>query len=250
MNQKNLSTAKIGAILLFATAALRIMFILSNEYSNLSGMSWIYYLGTVALGVGLLMNNYLVSIISSAICAFTEVYWVFQEIKDEDIWQGILYEFSYLIAFVLLIVLMLPYLSNSMSKEVHKLWYLPGAILVVGYMPLLFYNIKYSYNYLTESFKYVFVTLLFITGLFLIGHGICDPSAASSASIGQSIQVSSVQSPTSSPLPTTTISQTASAVQDSFSSNTFEMLRKYKELLDGGVLTQEEFDKKKKELLG
>lgn len=244
MNQKSISTAKIGAILLFAAAALRIVFILSNN-NSLNGLSWVYYLSTVALGVGMLMNNYMVGIISSAICALLEVYWIFQEIKYEDIWQGIVYELSYLIAFVLLIVLMLPYLSNSMSRDVHKLWFLPGAILAVGYLPVLFYNIKYSYNYLTESFKYVFVTILFIAGVFLIGHGICNPSA-SIGSTGQTSQVS----PAPSSMQTTALSPTVSDVQESFSSDNFGKLRKYKELLDAGVFTQEEFEEKKKELLG
>lgn len=248
MNQKSISTAKIGAILLFAVAALRIIFVLNNN-NSLSGMSWLYYLGTIAIGVGLLMNKYLVGIISSAICALLEVCWIFQEIKYEDIWQGIVYEFSYLIAFVLLIVIMLPNVSNSMSREVHKLWFLPGAVIALGYIPVLLYNIKYSYNYLTDSFKYVFVTLLFIAGVFLIGHGICNPPA-SSESAGQNIQGSPVQSPASSHLSTTTVSQTVSAAQESFSSDNFVMLRKYKELLDAGVFTQEEFDEKKKELLG
>ena len=244
MNQKSISTAKIGAILLFAAAALRIMFIYSNNNSP-SGLSWVYYLSTVALGVGMLMNNYMVGIISSAICALLEVYWIFQEIKYEDIWQGIVYELSYLIAFVLLIVLMLPYLSNSMSRDVHKLWFLPGAILAVGYLPVLFYNIKYSYNYLTESFKYVFVTILFIAGVFLIGHGTCNPSA-SVGSTGETSQVS----PAPSSMQTTALSPTVSDVQESFASDNFGKLRKYKELLDAGVFTQEEFEEKKKELLG
>lgn len=249
MNQKSLPTALIGAILLFVAAALRIMFILSNN-SSMNAMSWIYYLCTVAIGVGLLMKNYLVSIISSAICALLEVYWIFQEIKYEDIWQGIVYELSYLIAFVLLIVIMLPCLSNSMSRDVHKLWFLPGAILAVGYLPVLSYNIKYSYNYLTESFKYVFVTLLFIAGVFLIGHGICNQAVASVGPTGQTSQVSPAQTLASSSMQITALSPTVSDVQESFSSANFGKLRKYKELLDAGVFTQEEFEEKKKELLG
>ena len=246
MNQKNFSTVKIGAILLFAAAALRIIFNLSNN-SSISGLSWLYYLGTIAIGVGLLKNNYLISTISSAICALSEVFWFFQAIKYKDVWQGILYELSYLIAFIILIVLILPYLSSSMSKEVHKLWFLPGAVLTVGYLPLLLYSTNNYYNYLSNSFKYVFVTLLFIAGMFFVGHGICNPSTNISGSVGHSAQTSSTL--TSSSAPTATATPIATEAKESISSDMFIMLRKYKELLDAGIITQEEFDEKKKALL-
>ena len=255
MNQKSLPTALIGAIFLFAAGVLNVVFIYNN-YSSMNAMECIYYLGTVAIGVGLLINNYLVSIISSAICALLKVYWVFHEIKFE-LWRSVVYELSYFIAFVLLIVLMLPYLSDSMSKDVHKLWFLPGVILAVGYLPVLSYSIsysiKYSYNNLTESFSFKFefvVEILFIAGVFFIGHGICNQPAASGGLVGQTSQVSPAQALVSSPMQATALSPSVSGVQESFSSDNFGKLRKYKELLDAGIFTQEEFEEKKKELLG
>ena len=124
---------------------------------------------------------------------------------------------------------MLSYVSNSMSGEVHKLWFLPGTVLAVGYIPVLLYNIMYSYNYLTNSFKHVCVTLLFITGVFLIGQGICNPSA-SSGSTGQNTQASLAQASVSPSIPTALEPPIVSDDQESFSSDNFIMLRKYKEL--------------------
>ena len=46
------------------------------------------------------------------------------------------------------------------------------------------------------------------------------------------------------------LSSTQTANQTSSSTNTFDEIRKYKELLDAGVITQDEFNDKKKELLG
>jgi predicted Zn-dependent peptidase len=47
-----------------------------------------------------------------------------------------------------------------------------------------------------------------------------------------------------------TPSMPQSQTQSNSSSSVADELKKFKELLDAGVLTQQEFDKKKKELIG
>ena len=72
---------------------------------------------------------------------------------------------------------------------------------------------------------------------------------ATAASEPESSIPASIPAPTPAPAPTPSVPPTAAPTQTS-DSNPYDEILKLNELLKMGILTQEEFDRKKKQLLG
>ena len=254
MNQKSLPTGMIGAIMLLLVAAFRLINILSTGFS---GKHFLYYLGVAAIGVGLLMGNYLVSIIGAGVSALFEFLWLIMDLRDSAQFVWIWSELTFLAALIFLIVLMLPYITSGLPVEdLRKLWFLPGVLAAIGYLPSFFYSVTSYYHYFSENFKYVFFTLLYIAGIFFVGHAVCNQPTVNAISAGgfapgNSAQVTPTVSidPTESATPADPIASAAPAAP-TVTSGSMAMLRKYKELLDAGILTQEEFDERKQKIIG
>ena len=132
------------------------------------------------------------------------------------------------------IIVVLIILSLKESAVPKKIWFVPAALLLVGSVE---HWITYDYfSQLAEAGKDMLLTTieiaaLFFTGLWLRG----DPAPAKAAPTNEyaSFDPQALHSaPVSSP-----------AIGGA------DKLKMYKELLDSGTITQEEFDVKKKQIL-
>lgn len=266
--QKIPTTSLIGAILLIASSVLHVYFAYHEEF-GMNIPNWIYYIGLVVLSVGVLIDNYLVGTIGVGTCVLFELYWMYYVTHYGAPWQTMLAELVSFIALLFLLVLMLPFVANSMSPGVLKLWFMPGTLFVLGNLPLLFAQISeggfyISRFYISYAYQNLFYLMLFIPGIFLICYGLYTKSASMPLAVRQAApQMRPAQAPVQPavnpvpPAPAPAPAQPAPAPAQptantavGLSSGNIELLRKYKELLDEGILTQEEFDAKKKVLLG
>ncbi|MBE6019190.1 MAG: SHOCT domain-containing protein [Clostridiales bacterium] len=153
------------------------------------------------------------------------------------------------------------------------MWFLPGLVFVIGYLPILFANIDFYFS--ADGAKFILNILIQWSATFLAGHGVCNRAAVAAAPAAMGTPyapaympqqqamppygVSPVQMPQhpSSSMPQQApvrmpqqIAPAAQTQSGQIDAGVFEILRKYKTLLDEGVLTQEEFEAKKRSLLG
>ena len=122
------------------------------------------------------------------------------------------------------------------NDVVQKVWFIAGAAMLWG---RLIGWIDYGYfSYISESWKSILFGLIEIGGLTLLGLWIKEHDFVSAkAEPTNEYSTFDPQAVYSSPL-------SASAIGGA------DKLKMYKELLESGTITQEEFDAKKKQLLG
>ena len=102
------TTALVGGILFILYGVVR-LFLLRG---GLAPITVIYYLGFIALGIGLIVNVLYASIAGAAVVALIEAYWTIQSIQDSAYygsgWFWVFAEAAILAACVLLIIMMIP----------------------------------------------------------------------------------------------------------------------------------------------
>lgn len=183
---------------------------------------WIYWGGMLGMAAALFLRNKKIVIGASGVLALRYAYFTFMN-------SFLLEFFEYAIIVVLII------LSLKESAVPKKIWFVPAALLLVGSVE---HWITYGYfSLLSEAgkdmlLKTIEIAALFFTGLWLRG----DPAPAKAAPTNEyaSFDPQALHSaPVSSP-----------AIGGA------DKLKMYKELLDSGTITQEEFDVKKKQILG
>lgn len=118
------------------------------------------------------------------------------------------------------------------NKIFPKIWFLPGAIMLFG--RLLFWA---HYGYFS-MISYMIIDIIEITALLFMGIWFKKDMAPAKDEVVNEYE-------TFNPETLCTASATAeSAIGGA------DKIKKYKELLDSGVITQEEFEAKKKQILG
>lgn len=239
MSTNNTSKPKlIAAILLFAYSALRLIWI--SGFSNIRALLWIVAL--IAVGVGLLIGQHIVSVIGLGVGGLLELIWALQNATSSyPYWQGVIYDLANCVALLMLMAMLLPDISSSMKNsfgDLKKLWFLPGAISTVGFLIYIFEDASF---YFSNGFKYLFCDLLLIAGLFLAGYSICnDESPALTPAAGMA----------AAPAAGTPATAVQPQQQKGFTEDKIVALRKLKDLLDDGVINEEDFKEQKKKLLG
>lgn len=150
----------------------------------------------------------------------------------------------YLIASVLLLVILLSALMDKYNN-LQRFWYLPAILYALSFIIVIILDCQYYMNeypslYSTagEVFKYGGIKFVRILMWGII-------PAAAYALVGLWLKVAD-HSPTSKPV------KAAPATSPSCPSQaeTIERLKEYKALLDCGAITEEEFQEKKRNLLG
>lgn len=146
-------------------------------------------------------------------------------------------ELMFFLAYTLLtIVLMLNVISES-SKSVGVtkiLGYIPAGVFILACLVLW---IKYDYfSDLSYTWRYIVFSLLEAAGMLFLGIWLNREMPVIENTVPQNQY--------------TGVNPYATASQDSEVIGGADKLRIYKDLLDSGVITQEEFDAKKKQILG
>ena len=157
-------------------------------------------------------------------------------------------------------------LEHSFYSMVSKIWFLPGLLLLVPNILSLFANVLSSFFYGYMSWHNIFSlisSIVFSVAFFLLGKCLADCLTGTSVAdnIFSSITplfssltgteptststTSPIKEPVSHPMPETS-TETAKNSLDSLS----EELEKYKSLYENGLITEEDFSAKKKQILG
>lgn len=156
------------------------------------------------------------------------------------------YILEYFVSIVLFIIILfnvLPSMRKN-AKFTMAIWFIPAAlylIITIIYLITCYSEPRYLKLILFSSFKYTWIswlelfTYIFeIAGLFFIGFWLREETKII---LGISSNVSKTNQNTSFNYQANTIIGSA------------DKIKSYKKLLDSGIITQEEFDEKKKQIL-
>ena len=224
--------AIIGAVLLFVWAVCELISSITSGYPN--ALNVLYYLAVIAIGVGLLMRQTVVTLSGLGVVGIITLY----RTVSTDGWQWALSNFLRLVAFVMLILVLafrLAKTNSLLTEKLKKLWFLPGILFTVGYIPILTFWINYEYY--EYSIKFILLDLLFCVCMFFVGYVVCMMPEAP-------VVAAAPIAPQAPPEPQ------APAAPAQLTQDTITALRQYKELLDCGIISQEEFDERKRDMLG
>ena len=141
--------------------------------------------------------------------------------------------------FVLILLNCVPPLTKK-AKITKGLWFVPGVLMLINTL------IYYIYNYLAiiynlgETFVIIMIELIRVAAFILMGLWFKESYAATEEKDDPKINTYAALDPYT--------------VDSNLAGTAFvggaDKLKTYKELLDSGVITQEEFDAKKKQILG
>lgn len=206
--------ALIAAIIYVIEAVYSIVRFISNG-NTINGSIVIYWISLIGLAVTLLIKNKRAIVWPVGTMILVAIYWLIGSVD--------LYELFFCFAYVaLLVIIIMSIKGNTLTREI---WFLAGTLLLIGDLILC---MKYVYF----SFSLVEFVPLFFAGMWLKED--VEPA--------EKIPVNELATFNSQAMHTTTTNPSAIGGADK--------LKMYKELLDSGAITQEEFDTKKKEILG
>ena len=287
MQAKNsLTIEKIGGFCMIISGAGLLIrsLITANEYGYSLGWAvWVYSLSLVAIGIAAIVGIPAVGIISSALAAIVDVFWIYLDLSnygsDPDLTVYYIATITEIAALILMVLLFLRR-QPSLQRSLHGLgavWFLPG-ILLMGFVIYAIINILHI-GMTPQLFSSFVFNILRAAGGFLIffnekassalpvqqpvqssehPHQVAAQAVSPDATVANAPQTEAAPAPqtTAAPTPQTeaapapqaATAPTAAMVADV--QDTAAQLKQYKELLDLGILTQEEFDNYKKQLLG
>ena len=126
-------------------------------------------------------------------------------------------------------------LAIKKGQYVSKIWLVAGAVMLIGrFACWLIYD---YFSMLSLAWEAIVYGLIEITGLFFAGMWIKEKASMEKNALENECVVSIPKKASATP-PRPEMTKCV------------EEIRMYKELLDSGILTQEEFDAKKKQILG
>lgn len=236
-NEKKYSL--ISAILFFAlglySVILGVIDASQYEYYTITFLTVFYWAVTFALGaVALLRKNNIIALVATGANVVLRLIYVVQYTS--------LYNVLDLLVAAALLVLVL-FVSIDQLKRNAKIskmiWFAPAAIFLVNNVIMwiqqrFFRHISYTWPYMVSAV--VEIAALLFMGLWImeLAKNATEPVASAS----------NTQYATFNPESYATSQQTSSVIGNA------DKLKIYKELLDSGAITQEEFDAKKKQILG
>lgn len=186
----------------------------------------VFYFGILlVLSVALFLRNKTVLLIGAGAMVAYGVYWLIDYFA--------FYYFCDILGYLVLVILVI--LSIKKNEIVTKIWFIPSVLYIVG---TCIEWIRYGYfSNLEGVWASMVLTLAEIAGLFFTGMWLSETMAPATNSLnGYS--------------PFNTNVDSAMPADDSELIGGADRIRMYKELLDSGIITQEEFEQKKKQILG
>lgn len=221
--------ALIAAICFAITAAYdiinRIIYVSNYEYATITVLNIIWWCILIGYAVTLFLKNSKTIIFVAGAEALLNAY-------DLISYFSLLKLLTFVASGALVAVIVLATKGHPIVK---KLWFLPGAAMMLG---KLIGWIQYEYfSYLSVTWKTILFGIIEVAAIVFIGMWLKKKDAPVSAAPVNEYA-----------------SFNPNAVYSSYASdNTIggaDKLKMYKELLDSGTITQEEFDAKKKQILG
>lgn len=204
----------------------RITYALELDYAPITALNIIFWIAMLGMAVTLFLKNEKAIIAAAGVNALLDLYYFVHYFSLSDLLDFVAYA-----SVVALLVFAL-----KKNDVVQKVWFIAGAAMLLGL--LIGWIDDYGYfSYISESWKSILFSLIEIGGLTLLGLWIKEHDFVSAkAEPTNEYSTFDPQAVYSSPL-------SASAIGGA------DKLKMYKELLESGTITQEEFDAKKRQIL-
>lgn len=197
----------------------------NSEYYSITIWTVIGWIAVGLLTVALFLKNKPIAIGGAGVYALLDAYYSVLYFSIGNL-------ASLMASIALILILILTIKENATAS---KLWFVAGAILLVGNVVSW---ISYNYfAYLGQAWRYILFALVEVAGFIMVGLW-CKGSVMALSNRNTPVNEYATFTPQS--INSSTINSVGGA----------DKLKMYKELLDSGTISQEEFDAKKKQILG
>ena len=191
-----------------------IIYVSNYEYATITVFKILFWIRMLGMAVALFVKNQKIVIAAAGVNALLGAYYT---VTYFSLWN--LCDFLAYASVVVFVILTLK--GNDVVK---KIWFVPAAVLLLGCV-------------ISAAWKSMLVSIVEIVALLFVGMWIKEDATPAEAAPVNEYATFNPQSVYS----TTAVSSTIGGA---------DKLKMYKDLLDSGTITQEEFDAKKKEILG
>lgn len=199
-----------------------IIYVSNYEYATITVFNILFWIGMLGMAVALFVKNQKIVIAAAGVNTLLGAYYI---VTYFSLWN--LCDFLAYASVVVFVILTLK--GNDVVK---KIWFVPAAVLLLGCV------IDWiEFLSATWIWKSMLVSIVEIVALLFVGMWIKEDATPAEAAPVNEYATFNPQSVYS----TTAVSSTIGGA---------DKLKMYKDLLDSGTITQEEFDAKKKEILG
>ena len=203
----------------------RIIYVSNSEYATITVFNILFWIGMLGMAVALFMKNQKIVITAAGVNALLGAYYI---VTYFSLWN--LCDFLAYASVVVFVVLTLK--GNDVVK---KIWFVPAAVLLLGCV--IGWTTGGYFEFLSAAWKSMLVSIVEIVALLFAGMWVKEIVAPAEASPVNEYATFNPQSINSTPA-------SSSAIGGA------DKLKMYKDLLESGTITQEEFDAKKKQILG
>ena len=203
----------------------RIIYVSNSDYATITALNIIFWIAALGMAVTLFMKNKKAVVAAAGVNALLGAYYI---ISYFSLWN--LCDFVAYAGAVVLIALSIK--GNSAAK---KIWFVPALALLVGCV-IGWINGGY-FRYLSAAWKPILFGIVEIAALLFAGMWLKEDAMPAETAPVNEYATFNPQAVYSAPAASSTIGGA-------------DKLKMYKDLLDSGTITQEEFDAKKKEILG
>ena len=199
-----------------------IIYVSNYEYATITAFDILFWIGMLGMAIALFVKNQKIVIAAAGVNTLLGAYYI---VTYFSLWN--LCDFLAYASVVVFVILTLK--GNDVVK---KIWFVPAAVLLLGCV------IDWiEFLSATWIWKSMLVSIVEIVALLFVGMWIKEDATPAEAAPVNEYATFNPQSVYS----TTAVSSTIGGA---------DKLKMYKDLLDSGTITQEEFDAKKKEILG
>lgn len=203
----------------------RIIYASKSEYFTITVFNILFWIGMLGMVVALFMKNQKIVIAAAGVNALLGAYYF---VSYFSLWN--LCDFLAYASVVVFVILTLK--GNDVVK---KIWFVPAAVLLLGCV--IGWITGGYFEFLSAAWKSMLVSIVEIVALLFAGMWVKEIVAPAEASPVNEYATFNPQSINSTPA-------SSSAIGGA------DKLKMYKDLLESGTITQEEFDAKKKQILG
>ena len=203
----------------------RIIYVSNSEYATITVFNILFWIGMLGMAVALFVKNQKIVIAAAGVNALLGAYYI---VTYFSLWN--LCDFLAYTSVVVFVVLTL-----KGHDVVKKIWFIPAAVLLLGCV--IGWITGGYFEFLSAAWKSMLVSIVEIVALLFAGMWVKEIVAPAEASPVNEYATFNPQSINSTPA-------SSSAIGGA------DKLKMYKDLLESGTITQEEFDAKKKQILG
>ena len=203
----------------------RIIYVSNSEYATITVFNILFWIGMLGMAVALFVKNQKIVIAAAGVNALLGAYYI---VTYFSLWN--LCDFLAYASVVVFVVLTLK--GNDVVK---KIWFVPAAVLLLGCV--IGWITGGYFEFLSAAWKSMLVSIVEIVALLFAGMWVKEIVAPAEASPVNEYATFNPQSINSTPA-------SSSAIGGA------DKLKMYKDLLESGTITPDEFDAKKKQILG